>query len=166
MTLVSFYILEQAAAEDHLLFACRLAEKIYTRGQRLYIHSKSEQQAAQLNDLLWSFRQGSFIPHGLYQTALQEDLPIHIGYDAQGRALAKGSASVAGGRMPGATDAEPEAGLDVLINLCQEVPVFFSRFPRVAEIVEPGEPGKHAARERFRFYRDRGYSIESHTITP
>jgi DNA polymerase III subunit chi len=142
VTLVSFYILEQAAAENHLLFTCRLAEKIYTQGQRLYIHSKSEQQAAQLDDLLWSFRQGSFIPHGLYQTALQEDLPIHIGYDA-----------------------EPEAGLDVLINLYQEVPVFFSRFPRVAEIVEPGEPGKQAGRERYRFYRDRGYSIESHTIS-
>jgi len=142
VTLVSFYILEQAAAENHLLFTCRLAEKIYTQGQRLYIHSKSEQQAAQLDDLLWSFRQGSFIPHGLYKTPLQEDLPIHIGCYA-----------------------EPEAGLDVLINLCQEVPVFFSRFPRVAEIVEPGEPGKQAGRERFRFYRDRGYTLESHTIS-
>ena len=153
MTRIDFYILEQVAAENHLLFTCRLAEKIYTQGQRLYIHSTSEQQAAQLDDLLWRFRQGSFIPHGIYQTALaapgvlppaalQENLPIHIG-----------------------SGATPEAGLDVLINLCHEVPAFFSQFSRLAEIVEPGEPGKQAARERFRFYRDRGYALESHTIT-
>ncbi len=142
MTRIDFYILEQTAADNHLLFACRLAEKIYTQGQRLYIHSKSEHQAAQLDDLLWSFRQGSFIPHGLYKSGEAADLPIHIGCDA-----------------------EPEAGMDVLINLSQEVPAFFSRFPRVAEVIEPGEPGKQAGRERYRFYRDRGYPLESHTIS-
>ncbi|MBI3344015.1 MAG: DNA polymerase III subunit chi [Gammaproteobacteria bacterium] len=138
MTRIDFYILE----DNHLLFTCRLAEKIYTQGQRLYIHCSSEQQAAKLDDLLWSFRQGSFIPHALYKSGQQTDLPIHIGHDA-----------------------EPEAGLDVLINLCQEVPAFFSQFLRIAEIVEPGEPRRQAARERFRFYRDRGYPLESHTIS-
>ena len=142
MTRIDFYILEQTAADNHLLFTCRLAEKIYSQGQRLYIHSSSEQQAAKLDDLLWSFRQGSFIPHGLYKNGQPAELPIHIGHDA-----------------------EPEAGMDALINLCQEVPAFFSRFPRVAEVIEPGEPGKQAGRERYRFYRDRGYPLESHTIS-
>ncbi len=141
MTRIDFYILEHGASENPLLFTCRLAEKVYTQGQRLYIHSLSEQQAAQLDDLLWSFRQGSFIPHGIYKSGRPADLPIHIGCGA-----------------------EPEAGMDVLINLCQDVPAFFSRFARVAEIIEPGESGKPAGRERYRFYRDRGYPLESHTI--
>ena len=53
---------------------------------------------------------------------------------------------------------------DVLINLTPAVPLFFSRFARVAEIVGQDEDSKLSARERFRFYRDRGYALESHTI--
>ena len=51
---------------------------------------------------------------------------------------------------------------DVLINLSSEVPLFFSRFERVTEII--GLLDKASGRERFRFYRDRGYPLKSHTI--
>ncbi|MES9977893.1 MAG: DNA polymerase III subunit chi, partial [Candidatus Thiodiazotropha sp. 6PLUC5] len=53
---------------------------------------------------------------------------------------------------------------DVLINLSQEVPNFFSRFERVAEVIDQEPPVVTAGRERFRFYRDRGYPLKKHDI--
>ena len=60
---------------------------------------------------------------------------------------------------------EPPLEFDVLVNLADQVPLFFSRFTRVAEIVDGDENRKQQARERFRFYRDRGYPLNSHDIT-
>jgi len=53
---------------------------------------------------------------------------------------------------------------DILLNLHTEQPPFFSRFHRLIEIVSAEENDRAAARERFRFYRDRGYEIHSHDI--
>jgi DNA polymerase III subunit chi len=50
----------------------------------------------------------------------------------------------------------------VLINLHETPPPFFSRFERLAEIVS--EDGAAAARERFRFYRERGYELRTHNM--
>jgi DNA polymerase-3 subunit chi len=35
----------------------------------------------------------------------------------------------------------------------------------VAELVNQDQVIKDAGRERFRFYRDRGYALETHTLT-
>ena len=53
---------------------------------------------------------------------------------------------------------------EVLINLSAEVPLIFSHFERVAEIIPEGEENRNSGRERFRFYRDRGYPLQSHNI--
>jgi DNA polymerase-3 subunit chi len=45
-----------------------------------------------------------------------------------------------------------------------EVPTFFSRFSRVAEIVAGDDDERKTARERFRFYRDRGYQMNTHNL--
>ena len=100
-------------------------------------------QAQQVDELLWGFREESFIPHQL-MSEKNDDQPVKvlIGHDA-----------------------EPPLECDVLINLAEQVPLFFSRFPRVAEIVGSDESQKLQARERFRFYRDRGYQLSTHDIT-
>ena len=48
---------------------CELAEGIYARGERLQILAPDSAQASRLDDLLWSFRPDSFIPHGLLKPA-------------------------------------------------------------------------------------------------
>ena len=53
----------------------------------------------------------------------------------------------------------------VLINLHDAAPPFFSRFERLAEIVGADEAGTAAARERFRFYRERGYELRTHNLS-
>lgn len=122
------------------MFACRLADKAFDRNQRIYIHTESEEQALQLDNLLWTFRQGSFLPHALYGAENDSELPIHIGWQS-----------------------EPET-CDVLINLAPKVPAFFDRCVRIAEIVDADESVKQGARERFRFYREHGIMPESHTL--
>jgi len=139
MTKVDFYILENPTAQQQ--FVCRLAEKAWQRGHRVFIHTANVAQSRQLDDLLWTFRDGSFLPHSLDDAADADRVSVHIGHSG-----------------------EPQHHDDVLINLNREVPLFFSRFSRVAEVVAGDEQDKQAGRERFRFYRDRGYPLDSHTI--
>lgn len=142
MTRIDFYILGADNPAERRLFACRLTEKALTQGHRVYLHVADEQAAGELDQLLWTFRQGSFVPHeriGAPDADL--DTPVHIGW----------------GDDPGPHD-------DVLVNLTGEVPLFFSRFQRVAEVIAGDEPDKAAGRDRFRFYRDRGYELNTHNL--
>ena len=49
-------------------------------------------------------------------------------------------------------------------NLNAEPPPFFSRFERLAEIVGKDDADVVAGRERFRFYRERGYELRTHNL--
>lgn len=141
MTRIDFYLLSEQHGAAQEKFVCRLAEKAYKLGKRLYIHTASAAQTAQLDDLLWTFRAGSFLPHDRYTRNAQDKTPILLGHDQ-----------------------EPDASIDVLINMTAEVPPFFSRFERVAEIIPNDEGLKQKGRERYKFYRDRGYALEMHNL--
>jgi DNA polymerase-3 subunit chi len=54
---------------------------------------------------------------------------------------------------------------DILLNLRQDQPAFFSRFQRLIEIVGMDDADKAAARVRYKFYRDRGYEIRQHDMS-
>lgn len=138
MTKVDFYIL-QSGSREHT--ACKLIEKAFSLGHRIYVHAGSEDQLKKIDNLLWTFRAGSFIPHQRYQSDSSENSPVQIG----------------------AHDA-PNIDSDVLINLADDVPLFFSRFERVAELVGPDEQAKTLGRQHFQFYRDRGYSLNTHKL--
>ncbi len=137
MTKIDFYQID--SDEAPLLFTCRLIDKAYRQGRQIYIHTDSEHQSKELDELLWSFRTHRFIPHGLQAEA--DSAPIKIGHDH-----------------------EPEAHQDVLINLSGTVPDFFSRFERVAEIVPKGEQHRDSARANYRFYKARGYHLDYHEM--
>lgn len=146
MTRVDFYILSEP---DKLGFVCRLVEKTFHLGHRIYVHAESEEQAVQLDDLMWTFKQGSFVPHALCGAEADGEFPILIGHQAP-RAPAR------------ALHADRPCAL--LVNLRAELLDFFTRFERVAEIVAPDEASRQAGRERFRLYRERGCELETHTI--
>ncbi len=145
MTRVDFYILPDAAADGRARFACRLAEKIYKMGHTLYLHTDSPQQAQQFDELLWCYKESSFLPHAIEGKHQNEVPKILIGHNSE-------------------TPLAPHSHSDVLINLAPTVPGFFSRFERVAELINQAEDLKVAGRERFKFYRDRGYQPETHQI--
>lgn len=142
MTRVDFYVLPDDLPGSRERFVCRLADIAHRRGQRVYVFTQTEDQVRALDNLMWSFRAGSFVPHEIYPTEVPSDTPILIGHVGV-----------------------PDNSHEVLINLADNVPSFFSRFERVAEVVNQDASIKHASRERFRFYRDRGYALESHNLT-
>jgi DNA polymerase-3 subunit chi len=143
MTRVDFYVLQSGAGRERDFFACRLAEKAWRLGHAVYVHTPSPGDTRRLDELLWTFRDGSFLPHLPLEDAAQADpggaTPVLVGHGD-----------------------EPGPQHELLINLAEEVPLFFSRFDRVAEIVAGDAP--EGARERFRFYRDRGYELNTHKL--
>jgi len=143
MTKVDFYILEETQPQQRLRFACRLAEKAWQQGHHVYIHTADAAESQRMDELLWTFRDGSFVPHQVVDgQALDESTPIHIGHGE-----------------------EPAHHDTVLINLADAVPLFFSRFERVAEVIGGDETLRAHGRERFRFYKERGYPLDHHTIS-
>lgn len=145
MTRVDFYVLEDGAGSARERFACRLVEKAWRLKHTIYLHTASAAEAQRLDGLLWTYSDQAFLPHVLQGPGLDPALaaatPVRVG-----------------------TGPEPGFEAQVLVNLDHDVPLFFSRFERVAEIVAGDEAGRAVARERFRFYRDRGYALETHRI--
>ena len=141
MTRVDFYIIDEQSRLQPPAVACRLAEKAWQNGHRVLLQVNDDDEAQHLDRLLWTFRDQSFVPHGRLESADTVLNPVLIGHDE------------GGGQEH-----------QVLVNLSGAIPSFFSRFERVAEIVSSDPAGKAAGRERYRFYRDRGYPLHSHTL--
>jgi DNA polymerase-3 subunit chi len=141
VTRVDFYLIEKEPEGGKDTAICKLAHKAFRLGHRIYILTADREEAQRLDRLLWTFSDGSFIPHGLSSEKTDTNFPVLIGHDEP-----------------------PPAYEDVLITVSGQVPDCFSRFQRVAEIVDGSEANKVMARERFRFYRDRGYALQTHTL--
>jgi DNA polymerase-3 subunit chi len=141
MTQVDFYILKDSSPRAQALLTCRLSEKAYKKGHQVFINTNSGEQLKQLDDMLWTFSTGSFLPHACYEGKTDSTQPVLLGHAI-----------------------EPEGPSDVLVNLSNDVPAFFSRFNRVAELVGGDETQRQAARERYRFYKDRGYTLNTHNL--
>jgi len=141
MTRIDFYVSKDTQNSARLSLACRIAEKAYKLGNRIHIHTESAEQSQMIDDLLWTFRDGSFVPHDKISNNHNDIVPITI---------------------DNGKDLTIEA--DVLINLAQDIPSFFSQFERVAELVNEDPLYKSQARERYRFYRDRGYDLNTHNL--
>lgn len=149
MTRVDFYILPDADIRQRHLFACKLVEKAFRLGHSIYVHSDDGAQANAVDQLLWSFRSSSFIPHRVCHdpaSPTKTSEPVQIGYSM--------------------TDAQhpPHVLKDLLINLSQGVPDCFSRFERVMEIVIQEPQVQEITRANYRFYRDRGYRLQTHDL--
>ena len=142
MTRVDFYVLENQENLAQQRLACRIADKAYSKQHQVYVHTNDQQQTEQLDQLLWAYQDGSFLPHCQSQASEAKATPVIIGHDH-----------------------EPEEKTDVLINLADSVPPFYSRFERIVELVTGDEPTRLKARERYKYYRDRGYAIETHKLS-
>jgi DNA polymerase-3 subunit chi len=144
VTQVDFYILDSDSDDARLKLACKIVDKATQLDHHVFVHATSEQEARQIDELLWTFSQGSFIPHRIMREELTEPPlePVLIGVN----------------QPPG------PGRWDVLINLATHVPEFFSRYERVAEVVDGNAERRERSRERYRFYRDRGYKLNTHQV--
>lgn len=141
MPKIDFYILAENEPKSHFQFACRLIEKAHKNKHRIYIHTDSEADAHQIDEMLWTYREDSFLPHNLYGEGPEPAPPIQIGFNAT-----------------------PEKHRDILINLSKQIPAFFKQFNRVLELVPSESSLQEAARERFKQYRAQGFEITTHKL--
>lgn len=142
MTRVSFYILKSQDPQSRQQFACRLAEKARREGHQVFIYTENAEQSAAMDEALWAYRPESFVPHEIMSDASAVTAPVLISHD----------------------NTPPPRLMDVLINLNDEQPMFFSQFERLAEIIDNNEQIKQQGRQRYKFYQDRGYPLETHTL--
>jgi DNA polymerase-3 subunit chi len=141
VTRIDFYVLAEGASGDRAGLVCRIAERAYSDGRRALIHCPDLQLARQLDRLLWTFRDGSFLPHGLVGETDPSYTPVLI-----------------------SSNGEPAAEDQVLINLSPEVPEFFARFERLCEPLDHDPSVRQAGRTRWKYYKDCGYELKHHEV--
>jgi DNA polymerase-3 subunit chi len=142
MNQVDFYILKPGYPKEFYQFVCQLIEQVYSQGRRIYVHLGHDKEARDLDRLLWNYREGCFIPHGLLGEADPKLHPVLLG-----------------------SNQDPIGENDVLITLAPTAPEFFRRFQRVAEILDQDPARLQAGRERYRWYRDLGCTLRVHEMT-
>ncbi|AMD02108.1 DNA polymerase III subunit chi [Halomonas chromatireducens] len=149
MTQVDFYILPDTTLEARLDFACRLAETIAGKGYRLHLHAEDEAMARDLDDRLWTFRPDAYLPHALVDSTL-------LGSD-----MADSVAVTIGWEHP--PEPVPDTPM-AMLNLDPGIPEWFSRFDRVAEIINQHQQVLTAKRECWQTYKQRGYPVKAHQL--
>lgn len=132
MTKVDFY----TGTDDKLRTACLLSHKAMQNGLRVLLHTPDQATTEMLDQLLWQHPVAAFIPHCLSSDEAAAEMPVIIGHQR-----------------------EPFPHSEVLISLHTTCLPFFSRFERVIEIVSQDAEDARLGRERFGFYRERGYEM-------
>jgi len=122
-------------------FACIIASKAWSAGNYVYMYTESEDVTKRMDNLLWTFRDISFLPHEIYNETENDGAPVTIGH---------------GECFPNHSQ--------VMINLNNKVPEFANKFNRIIEIVESDEEKKEIARQRYRQYKKNDYEIHNHKI--
>lgn len=140
MTRIDFH----SNVPDTMVHTCKLVRKALAAGQFVVCHTSDAQTLTDLDRALWSMSPTDFIPHVLASDPLAPQTPVLL--------------------SSGAVDV-PLTHTAVLVNLDLQLPPNFSRFARLIEIVGREEAHKVAARERFRFYRTRGYAMQHHDFS-
>ncbi len=137
MAEVSFYILPTESPKDRHLFACKLIEKVYRSGCFCYVLTESAEQSQIMDDLLWTFRAGSFIPHQIFS----------------GEPPGLDNVILIGQASP------PENWRKIVFNLSPYCPVLVAETERVLEILDNSELTKEAGRKRYRQYQALGIKM-------
>lgn len=132
MTRVIFY----SNLTDKQVALSVLVQKALVKRHSVTVLAESEQAASVFSESLWRSNPTSFFPNVLASHALAKETPVVM--DWQEKQLCQD---------------------DILINLTQKQLTTFSRFRQLIELVSTEEQDKELARQRYIFYRDRGYEI-------
>lgn len=141
MARVDFYILDDQDESRRLHYLCRLVDKAWRLGHRIWIHTPSAAHAESLDALLWTFSQGSFVPHERAIGDWDPNCPVVIG------------------DRPAETDER-----HLLVNEGQELPAWTEHFGRIAEIVNQEPATRAAGRARYTRHRDAGHDLHHHRV--
>ena len=137
---VNFYLLPQNTETARCQFACRLADKLLRGGHGVQLHAATEEEARELDALLWSYPAEGFVPHTL----------------ADGSPPAAATAVITWG--------DQQALAPCLLNLATAMPPFPERFETIAEFVLNDEAARALSRQLWNDYRQRGFELQHHQM--
>jgi DNA polymerase-3 subunit chi len=128
---------------ERLQYTCRLLRKAQRSALRVGVVG-SEASLRQLDSALWSFSEVDFLPHSTSadDAEVQTASPIRLHVDPV-----------------------QLSGMDLLVNLGDDVPQGFETFPRLIEIVATDDHGRMTARQRWRHYTAQGYALRQHDLS-
>lgn len=137
MTRVDFHF----NVPDKLAYGCRLVRKIRQTGHRAVVYCSDADHLSRFDQALWTFQPLTFLPHAMADDRVAPRTPVVL------------------------TDRICDLPHhEVLVNLGADTPEFFSRFERLLEIVSVDDGDRAMGRERYRFYKDRGYPLTTHEV--
>lgn len=137
MTEIKFY----HNAPDRLKAACTITIKALAQGRKVIVYAPDETIARRYDHLLWTVQPTSFVPHVAQSSPLASRTHVVL-----------------------ATELSNTPHDDVLINLDGALPAEFARFHMLVEIVSRTEEERHNARDRWKFYKERGYPISPYDL--
>ncbi len=137
MTSIDFY----THVADRIDVAARIIAKAHAAHCSVRVLTPDEATSDALDRRLWLTPPTGFLPHCKLPSPLAEETPIWIGHSLE--------------------HTGPAA---VLVNLHPDPPPYFSRFERLAEIVGADDADAAAGRERWKFYKARGYELRQHNL--
>lgn len=140
---VDFYVLSEDAPDARLRWACRLAEQAAEQGSRVYLQTGGDAQSRRLDELLWTYNDRSFLPHEIFSGVPASHASVKV---------------LLGDASP------PPSHRQLVVNLTDAIPAELDQYERVAEIVDVDPERKRTARERYKQYRERGCTLESHNV--
>jgi len=136
--MITFYILNKNSPVSFQEHTCNIIEQEYNNGYKIHVHLATQQEAQNMDDLLWTFKQISFIPHAIYIENSTDFLPqVTIGYNTL---FSKNK--------------------DVLLNLTSNISDYFLNFKNIIEIIPHNEALKKLARLRYRKYLENNNKIQ------
>jgi DNA polymerase-3 subunit chi len=136
MISVDFHVLTRVKPQA-LLYVCEQLELAYSAGTKVCVLTESPQEAQQLDQMLWTFKDTSFVPHQL--------------------ASVNSEAAIVIGRAQADTHT-------TLMNISNQLPEDYARFSQIVEFIFADPHAQQCGRERFKLYRQQGYSIQTYKI--
>ncbi len=138
MTQISFF----HGARDRLQAIGAWLARAGSEGRKVLVYVPADERSEQLDRLLWTHPPIGFIPHCRANDPMAAETPITL-----------------------ATELDNPPHDNCLLNLSNEIPPGFSRFQHLIEIISIEDEDRLPGRERFRFYRERGYPLENRDIS-
>lgn len=137
MTQIDFYF----NAINKLEVIRKLVAKANQAGSAVLLFTRDAALLQRVDHYLWTAQTLNFIPHVPCRHPLAEKTPVLIG-----------------------DDPELLSQPDVLINLDTDVPACFARFSRMLEVVGEDSVDRDVSRQRFRYYKERGFNLITHDL--
>ena len=135
--------IELRSPDEKLNQVCIRAALHFERGETVSVYAPDEAQASELDDILWTFRQNSFVPHVRLEKATESVIePVVIFGVSDEGAVARAEADV------------------LILAKADGMPDWFTRFDHVYDFAEVyDEARSQAARKRFAACKAAGYRM-------